>query len=103
MLPEREASRGDPTLRRSPILKAGNLVIMGNFGSHRGNQVCKTLRAAGAKPALHKAQARSYGGRLTATAEPLDRSQPERRSDFADPGYGDRPISTVAQKRVVEI
>jgi transposase len=94
-----------------PTLKAGDLVIMDNLGSHRGRQVRKAIRAAGAKllflpkyspdlnpieqvfsklkQGLRKAQARSYDGLLAATAELLDSYQPDEcRNYFANSGYG---------------
>lgn len=94
-----------------PTLKAGDLVIMDNLGSHRGKPVRKAIRATGAKllflpkyspdlnpieqvfsklkQGLRKAQARSYDGLLAATADLLDTYQPsECRNYFANSGYG---------------
>lgn len=93
-----------------PTLKAGDLVIMDNLGSHRGKQVRKAIRAAGAKllflpkyspdlnpieqvfsklkHGLRKAQAPSYDGLLAATAELLDTYKPDEcRNYFANSGY----------------
>ena len=84
---------------------------MDNLGSHRGQLVRKAIRATGAmllfvpkyspdlnpieqvfsklKQGLRKAQARSYDGLLTATAELLDTYDPEEcRNYFANSGYG---------------
>jgi transposase len=94
-----------------PTLKAGDLVILDNLGSHRGKPVRQAIRATGArllflpkyspdlnpieqvfsklKQGLRKAQARSYDGLLAATAELLDTYQAhECRNYFANSGYG---------------
>ena len=94
-----------------PTLKAGDVVIMDNLGSHRGKAVRRVIRAAGAhllflpkyspdlnpieqvfsklKQGLCKAQARSYDGLLAATAELLDTYTPDEcRNYFANSGYG---------------
>lgn len=94
-----------------PTLKAGDVVILDNLGSHRGRLVRKAIRDVGAKllflpkyspdlnpieqvfsklkHGLRKAQARSYDGLLAATAELLDTYQPQEcRNYFANSGYG---------------
>ena len=94
-----------------PTLKAGDIVIMDNLGSHRGKAVRKAIRAAGArllflpkyspdlnpieqvfsklKHMLRKAQARSYDALLAATAELLETYAPDEcRNYFANSGYG---------------
>jgi transposase len=77
-----------------PTLKAGDIVIMDNLGSHRGKLVRQAIRRAGArllflpkyspdlnpieqvfaklKHSLRKAQARSYDGLLQATGALLE-------------------------------
>ena len=77
-----------------PTLKAGDVVVMDNLGSHRGKAVRKAIRAAGArllflpkyspdlnpieqvfsklKHLLRKAQARSYDALIDAVRQLLD-------------------------------
>jgi transposase len=94
-----------------PTLKAGDIVIMDNLGSHRGKAVRKAIRAAGAKliflpksspdlnpieqvfsklkHMLRKAQARSYDALLATTAQLLETYAPDEcRNYFANSGYG---------------
>ena len=94
-----------------PTLKAGDVVIMDNLGSHRGKQVRKAIRAVGAKllflpkyspdlnpieqvfsklkHLLRRAQARSYEALLKAAAELLDTYAPgECLNYFQNSGYG---------------
>jgi transposase len=94
-----------------PTLKAGDVVIMDNLGSHRGKLVRKAIRAAGArllflpkyspdlnpieqvfsklKHLLRKAQARSYDGLLKAVADLLDTyASDECRNYLTNSGYG---------------
>src|SRR6185312_14342328 len=87
-----------------PTLKAGDIVVMDNLGSHRGKQVRKAIRAAGAKllflpkyspdlnpieqvfsklkHLLRKAQARSYDALLDATAELLGAYTPDECRNY---------------------
>lgn len=87
-----------------PTLSPGDVVIMDNLGSHRGRQVRKAIRNAGArllflpkyspdlnpieqvfaklKHLLRKAQARSYDGILTAIAQLLDAFTPEECANY---------------------
>lgn len=94
-----------------PTLKAGDVVVMDNLGSHRGKAVRRAIRAAGAKllflpkyspdlnpieqvfsklkHMLRKAQARSYDGLLSAIAFLLDTyTSAECRNFLANSGYG---------------
>ena len=94
-----------------PTLKPGDVVIMDNLGSHRGKQVRKAIRKAGAKllflpkyspdlnpieqvfsklkHMLRKAQARSYDGLLDAIAWLLESYAPDEcRNYFRNSGYG---------------
>jgi transposase len=87
-----------------PTLKAGDVVIMDNLGSHRGKAVRKAIRAAAArvlflpkyspdlnpieqvfsklKHELRKAQARSYDALLTATGQLLDLFPPDECASY---------------------
>jgi transposase len=87
-----------------PTLRAGDVVIMDNLGSHRGKPVRKAIRAAGArlvflpkyspdlnpieqvfsklKHMLRKAQARSYEGLLDAVARLLDTYAPDESANY---------------------
>jgi transposase len=94
-----------------PTLKRGDVVIMDNLGSHRGKQVRKAIRQAGArllflpkyspdlnpieqvfsklKHMLRKAQARSYDGLLEAIGWLLDTySTAECANYLRNSGYG---------------
>ncbi len=94
-----------------PTLKPGDVVIMDNLGSHRGKQVRRAIRQAGArllflpkyspdlnpieqvfsklKHMLRKAQARSYDGLLDAIGQLLDTYLPaECANYFRNSGYG---------------
>jgi transposase len=94
-----------------PTLRAGDIVIMDNLGSHRGKLVREAIRAAGArllflpkyspdlnpieqvfsklKHMLRKAKARCYDALIGATAQLLDAYAPaECRNYFANAGYG---------------
>ncbi len=94
-----------------PTLKPGDVVIMDNLGSHRGKQVRRAIRQAGArllflpkyspdlnpieqvfsklKHMLRKAQARSYDGLLDAIGQLLDTYLPaECVNYFRNSGYG---------------
>jgi transposase len=94
-----------------PTLKAGDIVIMDNLGSHRGKLVRQAIREVGArliflpkyspdlnpieqvfsklKHMLRKAKARSYDALIAATAQLLDTYSPnECRNYFANAGYG---------------
>jgi transposase len=93
-----------------PTLKAGDVVIMDNLGSHRGKAVRKAIRAAGArlvflpkyspdlnpieqlfsklKHLLRKAQARSYEAILSTIAELLDHVPPVECANYVkNSGY----------------
>ena len=87
-----------------PTLSAGDVVVMDNLGSHRGRQVRRAIRAAGArllflpkyspdlnpieqvfaklKHLLRKAQARSYDGLIEATAKLLDAFTPDECANY---------------------
>ena len=87
-----------------PTLKAGDVVIMDNLGSHRGKAVRRAIRAAGArllflpkyspdlnpieqvfsklKHMLRKAQARSYEGLLAAVSRLLDAYVPAECANY---------------------
>ena len=87
-----------------PTLRPGEVVVMDNLGSHRGKQVRKAIRQAGAKliflpkyspdlnpieqvfaklkHGLRKAQARSYDALLGATATLLDNFPPEECANY---------------------
>ncbi len=87
-----------------PTLKAGDVVIMDNLGSHRGKLVRKAIRAAGArllflpkyspdlnpieqvfsklKHMLRKAQARSYDALLQTTGRLLDAYPPDECASY---------------------
>jgi transposase len=87
-----------------PTLRAGDIVIMDNLGSHRGKAVRKAIRAAGAKllflpkyspdlnpieqvfsklkHMLRKAQARSYEALLIASGQLLDLFPPEECANY---------------------
>ena len=94
-----------------PTLKAGQIVIMDNLGSHRGKAVRRAIREAGAKllflpkyspdlnpieqvfsklkHGLRKAQARSYEAAIAAIADLLGfYSPPECANYFKNCGYG---------------
>ena len=94
-----------------PTLEPGDVVIMDNLGSHRGNAVRKAIRQAGArllflpkyspdlnpieqvfsklKHMLRKTQARSYDGLIDAISWILDGYQPDEcRNYFHNSGYG---------------
>ena len=94
-----------------PTLKAGDVVVMDNLGSHRGKAVRKAIRAAGArlvflpkyspdlnpieqvfsklKHLLRKAQARSYDALLTAVSQLLDAYSPTECANYLkNSGYG---------------
>ena len=94
-----------------PTLKAGQIVIMDNLGSHRGKAVRRAIREAGAKllflpkyspdlnpieqvfsklkHGLRKAQARSCEAILAAIADLLGSySPPECANYFKNCGYG---------------
>ena len=94
-----------------PTLKAGDVVIMDNLGSHRGKAVRKAIRAAGArlvflpkyspdlnpieqvfsklKHRLRQAQARSYDALLAAVAQLLDTYSPAECANYLrNSGYG---------------
>ncbi len=94
-----------------PTLKPGDVVIRDNLGSHRGKQVRRAIRQAGArllflpkyspdlnpieqvfsklKHMLRKAQARSYDGLLDAIGQLLDTYLPaECANYFRNSGYG---------------
>ncbi len=93
-----------------PTLRAGDVVVMDNLGSHRGKRVRQAIRQAGArlvflpkyspdlnpieqvfsklKHLLRKAQARSYDGLLQATAIVLDAFPPQECANyFRNSGY----------------
>jgi transposase len=87
-----------------PTLKAGDVVVMDNLGSHRGKAVRRAIRAAGAKllflpkyspdlnpieqvfsklkHLLRKAQARSHEGLLKATGMLLNAFPPEECANY---------------------
>jgi len=87
-----------------PTLRPGDVVIMDNLGSHRGRDVRRAIREAGArllflpkyspdlnpieqvfaklKHLLRKAQARSYDALLQATAELLDAFTPQECANY---------------------
>jgi transposase len=87
-----------------PTLKAGDIVVMDNLGSHRGRAVRRAIRSAGArllflpkyspdlnpieqvfaklKHLLRKAQARSYDAILAAIADLLDAFQPDECANY---------------------
>lgn len=87
-----------------PTLKAGDVVVMDNLGSHRGKLVRQAIRQAGAKlfflpkyspdlnpieqvfaklkHLLRKAQARSYDALLQATALLLDTFTPDECANY---------------------
>jgi transposase len=87
-----------------PTLKPGDVVIMDNLGSHRGKQVRRAIRAAGArlvflpkyspdlnpieqvfsklKHLLRNAQARSYDGLLNAVGQLLDTYAPDECANY---------------------
>lgn len=87
-----------------PTLSPGDVVIMDNLGSHRGRQVRRAIRAAGArllflpkyspdlnpieqvfaklKHLLRKAQARSYDAILDALAQLLDAFTPAECANY---------------------
>jgi transposase len=94
-----------------PTLKAGDVVIMDNLGSHRGKAVRRAIRAAGArlvflpkyspdlnpieqvfaklKHLLRKAQARSYDALLAAVGHLLDTYSPAECANYLrNSGYG---------------
>ena len=94
-----------------PTLKAGDVVILDNLGSHRGKLVRKAIRAVGArllflpkyspdlnpieqvfsklKHMLRRAQARSYEGLLEAVARLLDTYSPAECANYLkNSGYG---------------
>jgi transposase len=93
-----------------PTLRAGDIVVMDNLGSHRGRLVRKTIREAGArllflpkyspdlnpieqafaklKHLMRKAQARSYDALLATTRELLTTFDPhECAAYFRNSGY----------------
>jgi transposase len=87
-----------------PTLKAGDVVVMDNLGSHRGKAVRKAIRAVGArlvflpkyspdlnpieqlfsklKHMLRKAQARSYDAVLAAISRLLDTYSPAECANY---------------------
>lgn len=87
-----------------PALRPGDIVIMDNLGSHRGERVRKAIRQAGAKllflpkyspdlnpieqvfsklkHLLRKAQARSYDALLDATGTVLDLFPPDECASY---------------------
>jgi transposase len=87
-----------------PTLKPGDVVIMDNLGSHRGQLVRRLIRKAGArllflpkyspdlnpieqvfaklKHLLRQAQARSYEALLDATADVLDAFTPDECANY---------------------
>jgi len=87
-----------------PTLQPGDVVIMDNLGSHRGRQVRRAIREAGArllflpkhspdlnpieqvfaklKHLLRKAQARSYDAILETLAELLDAFTPDECANY---------------------
>jgi transposase len=94
-----------------PTLKAGDVVIMDNLGSHRGKAVRRAIRAAGArlvflpkyspdlnpieqvfsklKHLLRKAQARSCDALLDAVSQLLDTYSPAECANYLkNSGYG---------------
>ena len=94
-----------------PTLKAGDVVIMDNLGSHGGKAVRKAIRAAGArllflpkyspdlnpieqvfsklKHILRKTQARSYDALLAAVGRLLDTYSPAECANYLkNSGYG---------------
>ena len=94
-----------------PTLKAGDLVIMDNLGSHRSKRIRRAIRQVGAKllflpkyspdlnpieqvfsklkHMLRKAQARSYDALLEAIAQLLETYAPDECANyFRNSGYG---------------
>jgi len=87
-----------------PTLKAGDVVVMDNLGSHRGKAVRRAIRAVGArlvflpkyspdlnpieqvfsklKHLLRKAQARSYDALLDAVGQLLDTYSPAECANY---------------------
>ena len=87
-----------------PTLKAGDVVVMDNLGSHRGKAVRRAIRAVGArlvflpkyspdlnpieqvfsklKHLLRKAQARSYDALLDAVSQLLDTYSPAECANY---------------------
>lgn len=65
-----------------PTLKSGDIVIMDNLGSHKGQPVRKAIRSAGAKLLLRKAAERSVAATWRRIGSLLDAFPPHECANY---------------------